>query len=82
MAKKKKVAYIVFRGRKPGIYQSWDECKAQTDGFSGCDHRGFDSLLEAERVWEEFMSSTPQSNAPRQLHHENYSGLCWKIGLF
>jgi viroplasmin and RNaseH domain-containing protein len=72
---KKKVAYIVFKGRKPGIYQSWEECKAQIDGFSGCDHRGFNSLAEAESVWEEFVSSTSQFNVPRQPYHENYSGL-------
>ena len=25
--------YAVKKGRKPGIYESWDECKKQTLGF-------------------------------------------------
>ena len=27
--------YAVVKGRKPGIYTSWDECKTQIDKFSG-----------------------------------------------
>jgi ribonuclease HI len=31
MAKKK--FYVVWKGIKPGIYSSWDDCKAQVSGF-------------------------------------------------
>lgn len=46
MAKKK--VYAVRAGRKPGIYATWDECKAQVDGFSGAQFKGFASEAEAE----------------------------------
>ena len=27
--------YSVYKGYQPGIYNSWDECKKQIDGYSG-----------------------------------------------
>lgn len=38
MAKK---YYAVKRGRKAGIYTSWEECKKQVDGFSGAVYKSF-----------------------------------------
>ena len=29
--------YAVRKGKTPGIYNSWSECKLQVDGFSGAD---------------------------------------------
>lgn len=46
MAKKK--YYAVQVGRIPGIYGTWDECKAQTEGVSGAKYKSFPSLEEAE----------------------------------
>ncbi len=46
-----KKAYVVFKGRKPGIYKTWAECKAQVDGFSGPVFRGYESMEEAEKAF-------------------------------
>ena len=46
MAKK---FYAVKNGRKPGVYKTWAECKAQVDGFSGATYKSFLSLEEAEQ---------------------------------
>jgi viroplasmin and RNaseH domain-containing protein len=55
MAKKtKKEAYVVFRGRVPGVYRSWPECDAQVNGFSKGKQLGFDSFAEAMVAWEEW----------------------------
>lgn len=35
-------------GREPGIYRTWDECKAQVDGYAKAQYKGFGSLEEAE----------------------------------
>jgi len=40
--------YAVKVGKKPGIYQSWLECKQQVDGFSGATYKSFSSLKAAE----------------------------------
>lgn len=47
MAKKK--YYAVKVGKVPGIYGTWDECKAQTDGVSGAKFQSFVSLSDAEK---------------------------------
>lgn len=40
--------YAVKKGKKPGIYKSWDECKAQVDGYSGAVYKSFKILSEAK----------------------------------
>lgn len=48
MSKKKNNFYAVKVGRKPGIYDSWGECKKQVHRVSGCQYRGFPTREEAE----------------------------------
>ena len=45
MANKKKY-YAVKKGKSPGIYDSWNKCKAQVDGVPGAVYKGFFSLEE------------------------------------
>ena len=40
--------YAVKKGRKPGIYMSWDACKAQVMGFPNARYKGFKTKAEAE----------------------------------
>jgi ribonuclease HI len=46
--KQRKQYYAVRNGRKPGIYRTWEECKAQVDGYAKAQYKGFSSLEEAE----------------------------------
>ena len=44
--------YVVWEGRSPGIYDSWEECKDQIDGFPGARYKSFpsqDAATEAFR---------------------------------
>lgn len=47
----KRKFYVVWVGHSPGIYDSWEECKAQTDGFPGAKYRAFDSQLAATNAY-------------------------------
>lgn len=38
-------------GRKPGIYLTWEECKAQVDGFAGARYKAFASRAEAAQAY-------------------------------
>lgn len=40
--------YAVRRGKKPGIYLTWAECKQQVDGFTGARYKSFQTKKEAE----------------------------------
>lgn len=45
MAKKK--VYAVKKGKNPGIYDSWEECREAVSGYPGAQFRGFSSEQEA-----------------------------------
>ena len=47
MVKKNKY-YVVWRGRLTGIFESWEECKQQTDGFEGAQYKGYPTRELAE----------------------------------
>lgn len=49
MAKSK--FYVVWHGVTPGIYSSWDECKAQVNGCEGAIYKGFSTREEAEEAY-------------------------------
>ncbi|UQV22485.1 ribonuclease H family protein [Vibrio sp. J383] len=48
MAKK---YYVVWNGRTPGIFTTWNECKSQVDGFAGARYKSFQTLGEAESAF-------------------------------
>lgn len=54
MAKKPKF-YVVWKGRETGVFSSWEDCKAQTNGFDGAVFKSFESKELAE---EAFRSSS------------------------
>ncbi|CAM1359087.1 Ribonuclease H [Tenacibaculum sediminilitoris] len=47
MSKKKKY-YVVWKGKKTGVFSSWDACKKQIDGFTGAQYKAFTDKREAE----------------------------------
>lgn len=43
----KKKFYAVKRGVVPGIYESWEECSKNVNGYSGSIYKGFETRAEA-----------------------------------
>jgi ribonuclease HI len=43
--------YVVWKGRKTGIFDSWSECEAQVKGFTDAKFKSFGSREEAERAF-------------------------------
>ena len=39
--------YVVWEGRAPGVYDSWEECEEQTKGFPGARYRSYKSQDDA-----------------------------------
>ncbi len=44
--------YVVWKGRKTGIFKTWNECKSQVDGYSGAEYKSFDDLGVAQRAFQ------------------------------
>ncbi|MFT8322232.1 MAG: ribonuclease H family protein [Bacillus sp. (in: firmicutes)] len=49
MAKKK--YYVVWNGRKTGIFTTWAECEKQTKGFQGASFKSFPTIEEAQHAF-------------------------------
>lgn len=58
MAKK---YYAVRVGKTPGIYLTWDDCKAMVDGYPGAKYKSFGSIAEAEAFLEGVVYSSKES---------------------
>lgn len=50
MSKKKKY-YVVWKGKKTGVFTSWNVCKKQITGFEGAEYKAFIDKEEAERAF-------------------------------
>jgi len=50
MAKKQKF-YVIWKGKRTGIYDSWDDCKAQISGFKGPQFKAFSTFAEAKKAY-------------------------------
>jgi viroplasmin and RNaseH domain-containing protein len=50
--------YVVFRGRKPGVYNDWGSCQAQVDGYKGASYRGCRDRNEAEEAYLAYGGTT------------------------
>jgi len=51
MATKKQKYYVVWTGRKKGVFSSWEDCKKQIDGFEGAQYKAFTDKTEAQLAY-------------------------------
>ncbi|MDT8897834.1 ribonuclease H family protein [Thermanaerothrix sp. 4228-RoL] len=70
--------YAVWRGRRPGVFDSWEACRKQVDGFPGAQYLGFETREAAEqalqRPYHEVLAERqPQ---PLQPHTKPTQGYC------
>ena len=42
--------FVVWEGKEPGIYRSWEECKRQIHGYGGALYKGFATEAEAREA--------------------------------
>ncbi len=52
MVKIKPKFYVVWKGRKTGVFSSWDECAAQVQGYPDAEYKSFPSLAAAEQAFQ------------------------------
>jgi len=54
--------YVVWKGRKTGIFTDWNTCKQQVDAFAGAKYKSFKTRQEAEAAFSG--SGAPAGNKP------------------
>lgn len=53
MSKPKKKYYVVWVGKKTGIFATWEECKEQINGFFDAKYKSFPDLPTAEKAFKD-----------------------------
>jgi ribonuclease HI len=61
--------YLVWQGRHPGIYDSWEACKAEVEGFENAQYKGFSTRELAEAAFSDdpVKYMTKELNAPKTI---------------
>lgn len=65
--------YAVRRGKKTGIFKTWNECEAQIKGFSGAEYKSFLDLESAKKFLNE--GSSRASNLQEDVLTNDSSAL-------
>lgn len=52
MSKKKKY-YTVWKGHNTGVFETWEDCKAQIKNFKGAQYKSFTSFEAAKKAYQE-----------------------------
>jgi ribonuclease HI len=65
----KKKFYVVWSGRKPGIYSDWDHCREQVEGVEGAKYKGFPIRELAEAAFHDDFEKYLKKdlNAPKKI---------------
>lgn len=61
--------YVVFRGRNPGIYFSWEDCNAQVYKFRDNKHECYSTLEMAQAAFQNYFQQQEVRESPI-LHEE------------
>ncbi|KAK1652854.1 hypothetical protein QYE76_070659 [Lolium multiflorum] len=48
--------YVVYKGRVPGVYDDWEDCRRQVHRFSGNNYKGYPTRVEAEGTYARYLA--------------------------
>ena len=60
--------YVVWVGKKPGLYTEWSDCKEQVHGFKGAKYKSFTTKREAEKAMSMTYEEYVEANKPKTRH--------------
>ena len=49
-------SYVVCKGKVPGVYGDWEECRRQVHRFSGTSYKGYTTRAEAEARYVRYLA--------------------------
>ena len=68
--------YVVWKGRKTGVFTTWQECSAQVTGFNGAEYKSFENREAAEiafkSAYEEYKGRTHTQPSHAGNHRQTY----------
>jgi ribonuclease HI len=68
--------FVVWEGKEPGIYSSWEDCKLQVNGFEGALYKGFSTEAEARTAilspcWD-YIGKSAKAKLPSAIEIQKY----------
>ncbi|MDE3743194.1 ribonuclease H family protein [Maribacter polysaccharolyticus] len=63
MSKKSKF-YVVWKGKRPGVYTTWDDCKAAITGYKGAQYKSFATFDMAKKAYNSDYASYKGKKSP------------------
>jgi len=85
MSKKKKKYYAVWKGHHAGVFESWDDCKAQIKDFHGAQYKSFLTFDAAKKAlkgnYKDYIGKTKKfkselsSDQLKKIGHPNYNSI-------
>jgi len=76
--------YVVWQGKKPGIYTNWPECQEQINGVKTALYKSFESKAEAEMAFagkpEDYIQKKSPAKSPlgqKKLNVKNNNAIIW-----
>ncbi len=73
--------YAVKKGKVPGIYYNWNDCKTMVDGFPGAIYKSFKTLDEAN-AFMGVSSSVGQTDRTSESREENVDNYAFVDGSY
>ena len=49
-------SYVVYKGKVPGVYDDWEECRRQVHRFSGNSYKRYTTRAEAEVRYARYLA--------------------------
>lgn len=65
--------YVVWAGRNPGIYTSWQACQQETNGYKQAKFKAFPNREEAEKAFQEGWEKYWGKGTPKPLGKKSSS---------
>lgn len=67
MTKTKPKFYVVWSGKKPGVYLTWDDCKAQVMGVKEARYKAYPTMEEAQLAFSHPAPTISRTTKPKSL---------------
>lgn len=63
--------YVVWKGRRTGIFTTWDACSQQVTGFAGAQYKSFETLAAAESAFKSgHITNTAEKKPAASITHK------------
>lgn len=75
--KAKSKYYVVWKGLKTGVFDSWEECRSQVHGVEGAQYKAFETPEEAQKALKEpaqkhiYKKSNEQNALKKRVSHKD-----------